>query len=375
VEIGKTPMPLLDPEFGLSIEHELKAKGVTFHGDLGLQKIENEKCTLSNGIEISAQFVILSAGVRPELVLAKEAGLKLGDQGGLVVNANLQTSDADIYAVGDMVEIQHRILNKTVRVPLAGPANRQGRIAAKNILSEKQEKYNGAIGSSVVKVFSKVAASTGLTELQAKRAQIPYKSITIHGKDHAGYYPGSTALHLKLIFDPQSRRLLGAEAFGDKGVEKRIDVVATALLGNMTVDDLAEIDLCYAPPFGSANDPVNMASYVAQNSVSGFSPTVTAEEMFAEMKANPTTLILDVRNKSEYDQGHVEGATLIPVNELRDKLSELPRDKKILVHCQVGFRGHLASRILQQHGFKNIFNVTGGYRSIQLAQELQGRGV
>ncbi len=373
VEIGKTPMPMLDPEFGIEIEQELQVHGVVFHSGLGLQKIETEKCTLSNGKEISAQFVILAAGVRPELVLAKEAGISFGEQGGLAVNSFLQTSDPDIYGVGDMVEIHHRVLDKNVRVPLAGPANRQGRIAAMNILKGNKVEYKGALGSSVVKVFSKAAASTGLTENQVKRAGIPYKAIAIHGRDHAGYYPGATSLHLKLLFHSQNKKILGAEAFGTKGVEKRIDVIATALLGGLTIDDLSEVDLCYAPPFSSANDPVNMACFVAQNSISGFSPTVTAEEMFGELQKDPSVLILDVRKEEEFKSGHVDGAKLIPVDDLRIKLSELPRDKKILVHCQVGFRGHLAVRILQENGFKNVFNVTGGYRSIQLWQQYMNR--
>lgn len=373
VEIGKTPMPLLDPEFGISIEHELQSKGVVFHPGVGLQKIEKDHCTLANGKVLKADFVILSAGVRPELVLAKEAGLKVGDQGGLVVNSYLQTSNPDIFAVGDMVEVQHRVLNKNIRIPLAGPANRQGRIAAKNILYDKKESYGGAIGSSVVKVFSKTAASTGLTEAQARKANIPCKAITIHGRDHAGYYPGATPLHLKLLFNTENHQILGAQAFGDKGVEKRMDVIAAALLGKMTIDQLSEVDLCYAPPFSSANDPVNMACYVAQNSLSGFSPTVSAEEMFAESKNPANIFIIDVRKELEYKSGHVEGSKLIPVDELRDRLDEIPKDKKILVHCQVGFRGHLAARILLQNGFKNVLNVTGGYRSIHLWQQYMDR--
>jgi len=319
---------------------------------------------LADGRRLSADLVLFSVGVRPELTLAKAAGLEIGKAGGLVVNESLQTSDPDIYAAGDMVEITNRVSGRHARIPLAGPANRQGRIAVTNALGGTM-KYNGALGTSVVKILDHTAASTGLSERAAREAGFAVGCAVIHKDHHAGYYPGSTLLSLKIVYDRNTGRLLGAQAYGQEGVDKRIDAIAMAILGRLTLDDLAEADFAYAPPYSSANDPTNMAAFVGQNDISGFSPLIGAAELKTYLEQGRPGLVLDVRNVGEYAQGHVKGSLNIPVDELRFRLDELPRDRPLWVHCKVGFRGHLAVRILKEQGFSQVWNVTGGYTSMQ----------
>jgi rhodanese-related sulfurtransferase len=322
--------------------------------------------TLENGNILSAEMILFSIGVRPELILAKECGLEIGASGGLKVNDELQTTDENIFAVGDMVEIHHRVLNKIVRVPLAGPANRQGRLAAINAIGTRKEKYKGAIGSSVVKIFNNTAALTGLSLRAAKNGGLDATSVTVHPKNHAGYYPGSTQLSLTLVFEKKTGKILGAESYGTSGIEKRIDVMATAIHGNMTVFDLEELDLCYAPPYSSANDPVNMAGFVASNSLRDYSPTITAEDFLAKLKLNPNLVVIDVRNPSECEVRKLKNSINIPINQLRDNLDKLNTEDEIYTHCAVGFRAHLANRILIQNGFKKVFNISGGFKSLDI---------
>jgi rhodanese-related sulfurtransferase len=307
--------------------------------------------------------VLMSVGVRPEITLAKKAGLALGATGGLLVDEYLRTSDPNIWAAGDMNEIVHKVSGRKVRVPLAGPANRQGRIAASNALGMSM-KYSGALGSSVVKVFDATAASTGLTENAAREAGFDFGAAVVMRDHHASYYPGAKDLVLKLVYERSSARLLGAQAFGEEGVEKRIDALAVALHGKMTLHDLAEIDLSYAPPYSSANDPINIAAFVGSNDTSGYSPLVSAAEVkrlleLPEIDKRP--IILDVRNVNEYDKSHIKGAVNIAVDELRFRLEEVPRGRPIIVHCKSGFRSHLALRILKEKGFTDLRNLTGGY--------------
>jgi rhodanese-related sulfurtransferase len=308
-------------------------------------------------------------GVRPELTLARAAGLTLGVSGGLLVDEHLRTSDPDVFAAGDMVEVEQRVSGRKVRIPLAGPANRQGRIAASNALGQSM-RYRGALGTSVVKIFGATAASTGLTERAAREAGLDVGVAVIHKGSHAGYYPGAREVSLKLVYERGEGRLLGAQAFGHAGVEKRIDVLATALDGRMTVHDLAELDLAYAPPYSSANDPVNVAAFVAENDLSGFSPLVTAEGLAAELAASSPPVVLDVRSLGEWNRGHLQGALHLPVDDVRFELAAVPRDRRVVLYCHTGFRAHLALRTLAANGWSDVANVTGGWVSMELARGL-----
>jgi NADPH-dependent 2,4-dienoyl-CoA reductase/sulfur reductase-like enzyme/rhodanese-related sulfurtransferase len=367
VELLPTVMGVMDRTFGVQVARELEANGVRVVTGAGVAAIHavEKAIELSDGRRLPAELVLFSVGVRPELSLAKAAGLAIGPSGGLQVDDRLRTSDPDVFAAGDMVEVVHRVSGRKVRIPLAGPANRQGRIAATNALGGAL-RYSGAAGTSVVKLFEATAAMTGLTERAAREAGLDAGVAVIHKDHHAGYYPGAKELSLQLVYDRKAGGLLGAQAFGHAGVEKRIDVLATALVGRMSVHDLAELDLAYAPPYSSANDPVNVAAFVAGNDLSGFSPLVTAAQLKAELASPTPPLVLDVRNRGEWAKGALRGATRIPVDELRSELETLPRDRRIVVHCRSGFRAHLALRILQARGFRNVANVTGGWLSMEL---------
>lgn len=362
VEMLPTVMATMDREFGGAIAGELARNGVQLITGAQVVRVQSDQIELVDGRRIDAGVVLFSVGVRAELTLAKQAGLELGIAGGLVVDEYLRTSDLDIFAAGDMVEVKHRVSSRILRVPLAGPANRQGRIAASNALGLEMS-YVGALGTSVVKVFDSTAAATGLTEKAAREAGLNVGVAVIHKEHHATYYPGAREMMLKLVYDRKSARLLGAQAFGGEGVEKRIDVVATALAGKLTLDDVAELDLAYAPPYSSANDPLNLAAFVGQNDISGHSPLITAAAFKAELNAS-TPFVLDVRTLSEFENGHVKGAQNIPVDELRFELEQIPRDRRVLVYCRGGFRAHLALRILHGHGVNNVANVTGGWLSM-----------
>ncbi|MNX61399.1 NADH peroxidase [compost metagenome] len=362
VELQSTVMAVMDPEFGHRISTELQENGVSVVNGAGVKAVHAHTVELSDGRQIPAELVLFSVGVRPELTLAKEAGLEIGPSGGLRVDEHLQTSDPDIYAAGDMVEVTERISGRRIRVPLAGPANRQGRIAASNALGQAM-RYSGALGTSVVKVFETTAAMTGLTEKAARDAGFEVGVAMLHKDHHAGYYPGAEEIALKLVYDRKTARLLGAQAFGRAGVEKRIDVLATALHGRFTLSDLAELDLAYAPPYSSANDPINLAAFIGLNDLSGFSPLVTPKALKEELSKGEA-MVLDVRKGDEYAKSHLKDALHVPVDELRARLDELPKDKRILVHCRSGFRAHLAVRILKDRGFRDVANVTGGYVSI-----------
>jgi len=366
VELQPRIMSTMDPEFGAMVAAKLEEKGVRVITGAGLKSIDPSRrvAVLSDGSEVDAGVVLVSVGVRPELSLAVAAGLTIGPLGGLEVDDELRTSDPSIWAAGDMVEVVHKVSGRKVRVPLAGPANRQGRIAASNALGMGM-KYRGALGTSVFKVFDGVAASAGLTETAAVAAGFEVGSAMIYKDNHASYYPGGEEMALKLVYDRGAGRLLGGQAFGGAGTEKRIDVLAVALQGRMTLDDLAELDLSYAPPFSSANDPVNLAAFVGQNDLSGYSPLETAAQLKAALAAAAAggegAAVLDVRNRGEYEEGHLAGAVNIPLDELRFRLDEVPAGVRIHVHCRSGFRAHLALRILKQSGFDDAVNVSGGY--------------
>jgi NADPH-dependent 2,4-dienoyl-CoA reductase/sulfur reductase-like enzyme/rhodanese-related sulfurtransferase len=365
VEMMPTVMSVMDAEFGTLVARELEANGVRTLTGTGVASVDvaAREVVLSDGRRLPAELVLFSVGVRPELALAKRAGLEIGPSGGLVVDDHLRTSDPNVYAAGDMVEVVQKISGRHVRIPLAGPANRQGRIAASNALGQ-QMRYGGALGTSVVKVFAATAAMTGLSERAARDAGLSVGVAIIHKDDHASYYPGGREIALKLVYDRKTSRLLGAQAFGHGGVDKRIDVLATALAGELTLEDLAELDLAYAPPYSSANDPVNLAAFVGLNDLSGFSPLVTAAELRFALGGSTPPLVLDVRTRGEHAAAHVKGAMHVPVDELRDQLDALPRDRRIVVYCKGGFRGHLAVRVLKASGFADVANVTGGFTSI-----------
>ena len=367
VELLPQVMSNMDPEMGGMIAARLERHGVKVITGVGVKAIHSQdsEVELTNGVRLPAAIVLMSVGVKPELTLARESGLAIGVAGGLVVDEHLRTSDPHIWAAGDMNEVLHKVTGHAMRIPLAGPANRQGRIAASNALGMEMS-YSGALGSSVVKVFDATAASTGLSETAARKAGFDARAAIVVKDHHASYFPGGKELVLKLVYDRKSARLLGAQAFGEEGVEKRIDVAAVALQGGLTLHDLAETDLAYAPPYSSANDPINLAAFVGINDLSGFSPLVSAAELRRLMAAGGSDhpVVLDVRNLNEYELAHLRGALHVPVDELRFRLEEVPRDRPLVVHCRSGFRSHLALRILKEHGWTHVRNLTGGFVAI-----------
>jgi rhodanese-related sulfurtransferase len=363
VELLPSVMATMDPEFGHQVASVLEANGVKVLTGVKVESVADSTVVLGDGRRLPADLVLFSVGVRPELTLARKAGLEIGPTGGLLVDDHLRTTDPDIYGAGDMLEIQHKVSGRRVRVPLAGPANRQGRIAASNALGLDM-RYQGALGTSVVKIFEATAASTGLSERVAREAGFAIGVAVIYKGHHAGYYPGAEELSLKLVYDKKTAHLLGAQAFGPDGVDKRIDVLATALAGKLTLHDLAELDLAYAPPYSTANDPINLAAFVGENDLSGFSPLVSAAELKAELATPKPPLVLDVRTLGEFEASHLVGAVHIPLDDLRFELDRLPKDRRIVVHCRSGYRAHLAARILMQRGFGDVANVTGGTMSM-----------
>ncbi len=363
VELLPSVMATMDPEFGHQIASALEQNGVKVLTGVKVESVADRTVVLGDGRKLPADLVLFSVGVRPELTLARKAGLEIGSTGGLLVDDHLRTIDPDIYGAGDMLEIFHKVSGRRVRVPLAGPANRQGRIAASNALGMDM-RFHGALGTSAVKIFEATAASTGLTERAAREAGFAVGVAVITKGHHAGYYPGAEELSLKLVYDKKTARLLGAQAFGPAGVDKRIDVLATALAGKLTLHDLAELDLAYAPPYSTANDPINLAAFIGLNDISGFSPLVSAAELKAELAKPEPPVVLDVRTLGEYETSHLAGAVHIPVDDLRFESERLPKNRRILVHCRSGFRAHLAVRVLKQQGFADVANVTGGHLSM-----------
>lgn len=361
VEMVDQIMAPLDYEMAAILHQHFADKGVELILKNGVQRFENEGKTiyLNNGKKIETDMVILAIGVRPENELAKQAGLALGERGGIIVSDTLQTEDQDIYAIGDAIEVKDYIFGKPTMIPLAWPANRQGRLVADHI-NGYDVKYNGTLGTSIAKVFDMTAATTGMNEKTLKRMGIPYEVIHVHPGSHAGYYPGSFPISMKLTFDPETGKIYGAQAVSYDGADKRIDVIATAIKGGLTVFDLPDLELAYAPPYSSAKDPVNMIGYAASNLLQGKVETVQWHEIDEFVDAGE--ILIDVREPMEVNMGKINGSRNIPLGELRDRLAELPKDKTIYVYCQVGLRGYLASRILMQNGFK-VKNLDGGYRT------------
>ena len=362
VELGNQVMAPVDFDIATFVHEKAKQKGLELLLNVGVEKFNDKGETievfLNNGTSLETDAVILAIGVKPETKLAVEAGLEIGETRGILVNEFMQTSNPDIYAVGDAIEVAHYINNKKVLIPLAWPANRQGRIVADNIVLGNQYKYTGSLGSSILKFFELSVASTGLNEKTLKRFGIPYKTAIVTRGHHAGYYPGAKNMVLKVIFD-ENGKIFGAQAVGEAGVDKRIDVIATAIKGNLTVYDLPEIEITYAPPFNSAKDPVNIAGYAAENILKGDLEMVNYDEFWDFVKENDA-VILDVRTSKEFSGGAIEGAININVDDLRENLQNLDKNKVYAIYCQVGLRGYLANRIMRNNGFRAV-NLNGGY--------------
>ncbi len=367
VEKNDQVLTPFDKEMTRPIVEALAAKGVTLVLGQTAEAIEQSSdgltVCLNSGQRLTAQLVIFGIGVRPENKLAVDAGLEVGPRGGIWVNDYLQTSDPDIYAVGDVIEVNDVISGDKTQVPLAGPANRQGRIAADNVFG-RSIKYRGTQGTAILGFFDRTAAMTGASEKVLRRANRPFRKVYIHPAHHAGYYPGAEGMVLKLLFDPTTGLILGAQGAGGAGVDKRIDVLAVAIQAKMTVFDLEEMELAYAPQYGSAKDPINMLGFVAGGLLRGEHPQIDVETVLAAEGADKSFL-LDVRTAQEFANGHIPGAVNIPVDDLRSRLKELPQDRKIAVYCQVGQRGYLATRILMQKGFVPA-NIGGGYKTYKL---------
>lgn len=368
IEAADQVMAPLDYEMAAIIHKHLKDKGVRLILNDGVQSFENagKQIITQSGQQIQTDMVILSIGVQPENELAIHAKLNVGERGGILVNEYLQTNDPHIYAIGDVIEVKDYINGKPTMIPLAWPANRQGRLVADNIYGKKLA-YQGTLGTSIAKIFDYDVATTGNNEKTLKRLNIPHEVIHIHPGSHAGYYPGASPIALKVAFDKSSGKIYGAQAVGMGGVDKRIDVIATAIKGGLTVLDLPDLELAYAPPYSSAKDPVNMAGYVATNIVEGVTQTIQWYEV-DDMLANGGTLI-DVRSPNECANGNIPGSINIPLDGLRDKLHEISKDELIHVNCQVGLRGYIASRILQENGFK-VKNLDGGWKTYATANNL-----
>lgn len=363
VEMAPQVMTVIDREMAALVQQELRNHGVGLHlnetvtgfADAGNDQVEVQ---LGSGAAITADMVLLSIGVAPNTRFLNGSGLELGPRGHILVDEQLRTNLPDVFAAGDAIAVVNPFTGKKGGVPLAGPANKQGRIAADNLHGRTIRSYRGTFGTSIAKVFSLAVGVTGATEKFCLAEGIPCQSVIIHTNHHAGYYPGAETLSLKLVFSPENRRVLGAQAIGAEGVDKRLDVIATALKAGMTVDDLTEIEHAYAPPYSSAKDPVNMIGFVAQNVLDGLAASITFDRLDEAVKDG--AYLLDVRSPGEYATGTIEGAVNIPVDSLRQRAAELPTDRLILVFCKVGLRGYLACRILAARGFKRCANLSGG---------------
>ena len=366
VELQDQVLPPLDREMTAPIAQALRERGVNLllgesaeafrTGAGGLEVV------LKSGKVVASELVVLGIGVRPENSLAVDAGLAVGPRGGIQVNDRMQTSDPSIYAVGDAVEIRDFVSGSPAQVPLAGPANRQGRIAADNVFG-RESRYRGTQGTAIVGFFDLVAAATGSSEKLLKRAVTKYEKVYIHANQHAGYYPGAKPMTIKALFEPATGKLLGAQIVGYEGVDNRINVLATAIQAGMKVYDLEEAELAYAPQFGSAKDPINMVGFVASNLARGDYQQVHVDDW--DRGLSDHAALIDVRTAGEHAAGAIPGAVDIPLEELRQRLDEIPRDRQVVVHCQVGMRGYMAALILQQAGF-SAANLGGGYKTYRM---------
>lgn len=360
VEKAPHVLPPFDEEMAAYIRKELVANGVKLYTGLAAESFEEKGkiVVLENGERLESDVTLMSVGVKPETTVALTAGVQTGLRGGIVVDDQYETSQKDIYAVGDAIVVKQQINGEDTMIALASPANRQGRQVA-DVISGLERKNKGSIGTAIVRVFKMAAASTGLNERQLQQADEAYEVIHIQGKSHAGYYPNAKTIVLKLLFHPTTGKIYGAQAIGEDGVDKRIDIIATAIKAGMTVQELPELEFTYAPPFGSAKDPVNMAGYVALNLMEGISESVQWYEL--EDKQAEGYLLLDVRNEGELkSNGRLKGAVNIPLDSLRDRMAELPKDQPIIVSCHSGLRSYAAERILKQNGYQ-VKNLDGAF--------------
>ncbi len=364
VEKMQHVMPFMDAETAGFISRELHAFGVGTHTLTGVTEINQNSVKLDNDKILDADMVLLSVGVRPTLQLARDAGLEIGEAGGLLVTDMLQTSDPDIFAAGDMVEIEHRVNGMKVRIPLAGPANRQGRIAAENALGGKH-RYKGAIGTSIVRVFDAVAGMTGLSLKQARAAGMDADAVVVHKEHHTSYYPGAETVSVMLVFDKNTGIVLGGQTAGYKGADKRLDVIATACAAKLTISEIADIDFAYSPPIGTANDAMNMAAYAAENKMSGYGPSLMVSQLDEYLETKEQVIVLDVRDVFAHQKSKMNGAYHLPLENLQPNLERIPRDIPILVYDETGKKGHLALRILIGAGCKEAINISGGNISLQ----------
>jgi NADPH-dependent 2,4-dienoyl-CoA reductase/sulfur reductase-like enzyme/rhodanese-related sulfurtransferase len=364
VEKMQHVMSIMEAETAGFITRELRAYNVGVHTETAVAKINSNSVELDSGEKLDADMVLLSIGVRPTLQLAIDAGLEIGKAGGLLVNDRLQTSDPDIFAAGDMVEIEHRVSGQKVRIPLAGPANRQGRIAAENALGGNH-RYKGSIGTSVVRVFEAVAGTTGLSLKQARAAGINADAVGVHKEHHTSYYPGAETVSVMVIYDKDTGVILGGQTAGYKGADKRLDVIATAAATKLTISDLADIDYAYSPPIGTANDALNMAAYVAENKMSGYSPSLMVSELDAYLETKEQIIVLDVRDVFAHKKSKLNGAHHLPLEMLADNLQQIPKDVPILVYDETGKKGHQAVRTLLGAGCQDVLNISGGNTSLQ----------
>lgn len=363
VEMMPHVMGIMDPEIAGFIQQEMLSYGVKIHTNKGVTTINPNSVKLNDGTVLKSDMVIMSIGVRPTLQLAKDAGLSIGEAGGLLVDEYLQTSDENIYAAGDMVEIQHRVSGKKVRIPLAGPANRQGRIAAENALGGKHP-YKGATGTSIVRVFEAVAGITGLSLKQARTAGLPADAVVVHKEHHTSYYPGAENVTVMLVYNTETGAVLGGQTAGYKGADRRLDVIAAAMAGGLTIHDLADVDFAYSPPLGTANDAMNMAAYTAENRKTGYSPSVTVAELDELIKQiNP--VVIDVRDMFAFDKSNIQGSYNIPLEALPEQLQAIPKELNIIVYDETGKKGHQALRMLKGAGIDKVWNISGGHISMQ----------
>ncbi len=373
VEMADQVMTPVDREMAGFVHAEIRQKGIDLKLSTALEAVEhipNDRqdklnLKLSNGEKLTTDILIMAIGVRPETKLAQQAGLQIGGLNGIYTNESMQTSDPFIYAVGDAVEERDFVTGEQTLVPLAGPANRQGRMAADNMLGRKAA-YQGTQATAICKVFDLAVASTGKNEKQLKRDGIEYEKVYVHAASHAGYYPGAEIVSFKMLFDIRTGKILGAQAVGKDGIDKRIDVMAVAQRAGMTVEQLQHLELTYAPPYGSAKDVINQAAFVANNIIKGDATPIHFDEI---EQLNDNQVLLDVRNPGELESGgFLAGAINIPVDQLRQRMDELPKEKEIVIYCQVGLRGNVAYRQLVNNGFK-ARNLIGGYRTYQFAKK------
>lgn len=364
IDAAPQTLPPFDAEMAELVHKELEKNGVDLHLASPLDRIEpggkgQVGAVKAGQAEVHADLVILGLGVRPDIALAKAAGVEVGNRG-IRVDDHMRTNVPNIWAVGDAIEVVNPICGEQVVIALGGPANRQGRIVANNICGG-EDRYNGTIGTAILRVFELQAGATGLKEAQLKEAGLKYEAIYLHPKDHAGYYPGATPIALKFLFEPESGKIYGAQAVGQAGVDKRIDVIATAIMAGMTASELADLELAYSPPFGSAKDPINLIGMMAENISAGLLKQIQWHEI---PKLDGSSFLLDVRSAGEVKGGTIEGSVHIPLPELRDRLDEIPKDKTIVVFCQSGQRSYFASRVLTQRGYE-VRNLSGAYLTYQ----------